>query len=214
MFRRVATTDNLPLIMSSIQSFHPAQYNLKYHMYPSQIPLWGILKVGGSISDLGITTFIPLESDNEEPVGPVGVAAYASEGVNAVVHPISSDEEEPMEEVYEEETQEEAMSSENVQSEAGHLPSMSRWSFDHTICTTQTCYEETGPTPDMTQDQTRGYLDSYLEMEGLMINDVPANDTSDSDYIPPGVVNKPEVVRKTARKHGWFSGRFCDAYIS
>jgi hypothetical protein len=54
----------------------------------------------------------------------------------------------------------------------------------------------------MTADETRVYFESYLGLNGLVLSDTSAVDTSDLDYVPGGRPLVPETVRWTTRQHG------------
>jgi hypothetical protein len=80
--------------------------------------------------------------------------------------------------------------------------------FDHTYCTESVCYGEAEPFPTMTAHETGVYFESYLGLNGLVLSDTSAMDTSDSDYVPSGRPFVPEVVRRTTRQHGWTPGMY------
>jgi hypothetical protein len=128
-------------------------------------------------------------ADDEEPTSQMGVAAYAADEMNAVIIPISSDEEELLE-------------TQPVQ----EAP------FDHSQCTTTTCFGEGSTSQYTSPQETRDILSSYLNLEGLFLNYTSTTDTSDSDYVPPGRPFVPETVRRTSRQHGWFPGMYQEGY--
>jgi hypothetical protein len=66
--------------------------------------------------------------------------------------------------------------------------------FDHTYCTASTCFGEAEPSPVMTAHETRVYFESYLGLNGLVLSDTSATDTSDSDYVPGGRTFIPEIA--------------------
>jgi hypothetical protein len=80
--------------------------------------------------------------------------------------------------------------------------------FDDTYCTESTCFGEAEPFPTMTAHETRVYFESYLGLNGLVLSDTSAMDTSDSDYFPGGRPFVPETVRWTTRQHGWTLGMY------
>jgi hypothetical protein len=80
--------------------------------------------------------------------------------------------------------------------------------FDHTHFTESVCYGEAEPFPTMTAYETSVYFESYLGLNGLVLSDTSAMDTSDSDYVPGGRPFVPETVRRTTRHHGWTPGMY------
>jgi hypothetical protein len=79
---------------------------------------------------------------------------------------------------------------------------------DHTYCTESTCFGEAEPFPTMTAHVTRVYFESYLGLNGLVLSDTSAMDTSDSNYFPGGRPFVPEAVPRTTRQHGWTPGMY------
>jgi hypothetical protein len=75
--------------------------------------------------------------------------------------------------------------------------------FDHTYCTESTCFGEAEPFPTMTAHETRVYMESYLGLNGLMLSDTSATDTSDSDYVLDG---SRSFQRQYARLHASTGG--------
>jgi hypothetical protein len=67
--------------------------------------------------------------------------------------------------------------------------------FDHTYCTESMCFGEAELFPYMTAHETSVYFESYLGLNGLMLSDTSATDTSDSYYVPGGRPFIPETVR-------------------
>jgi hypothetical protein len=80
--------------------------------------------------------------------------------------------------------------------------------FDHTYCTESVCYGEAEPFPTMTAHETSVYFESYVGLNGLVLSDTLAMDTSDSDYVPGGRPFIPEAVRRTTRQHRWTPGMY------
>jgi hypothetical protein len=70
------------------------------------------------------------------------------------------------------------------------------------------CYGEAEPYPTMTTHETSVYFESYLRLNGLMLSDTSAMDTSDLDYVLGGRPFVPEVVCRTTRQHGWTPGMY------
>jgi hypothetical protein len=60
----------------------------------------------------------------------------------------------------------------------------------------------------MTAHKTRVYFESYLGLNGLVLSDTSAKDTSNSDYVLGGRPFVPETVRQTTRQHGWTLGMY------
>jgi hypothetical protein len=81
---------------------------------------------------------------------------------------------------------------------------------DHTYCTASTCFGEVEPSPLMTAHETRVYFESYLGLNGLMLSDTSATDTSDSYYVPGGRTFILETMRRTTRQHGWNPGMYAE----
>jgi hypothetical protein len=71
--------------------------------------------------------------------------------------------------------------------------------FDHTYYTESTCFGEAEPFPTMTAHKTRVYFESYLGLNGLVLSDTSAVETSDSDYVLGGSPFVPETVHRTTR---------------
>jgi hypothetical protein len=124
--------------------------------------------------------------DGQQYTSSYGVTAQVTGGVNAVATPVTSEEEDPMEVQFECEELVETL----VVQEAP---------FDHTYCTENTCFGEAEPFPTMTTHKTCVYFESYLGLNGLMLSDTSAVDTSDSNYVPGGRPFIPETVRQTTR---------------
>jgi hypothetical protein len=80
--------------------------------------------------------------------------------------------------------------------------------FDLTYCTESVCYGEAEPFPTMFAHETRVYFESNLRLNGLMLSDTSAMDTSDSDYVPGGRSFVPETVHRTTRQHRWTPGMY------
>ena len=114
-----------------------------------------------------------------------GVAAYAADGADAMIIDISSDEEAP------------------VEAQPAH-----EVSFDHSMCTSSTCFGEAGPSQGMSVEETREYLRSFVEMDGLYLGETLATETSDTNFIPSGRPYVPDTVRRTTRHTGWTPGMF------
>jgi hypothetical protein len=64
------------------------------------------------------------------------------------------------------------------------------------------------PFPSMTAHETRFYFESCLGLNGLVLGDTSAIDTSDSDYVLGGRPFVLETVRRTTRQHGWTPGMY------
>ena len=147
-------------------------------------------------------------ADDESESNPIGVAGFASDGMDHEVFNISSDEEEPMEaqdDVFPNilSDEEEPMEEEPIEA-----PPAQEVHFDHSQCTTTTCFGEDGSSQHMNAEEMRAYLANYVNLEGLFLGDTPVTETSDSDYIPSGRPYIPEAVRRTTRQHGWTPGRY------
>jgi hypothetical protein len=115
-----------------------------------------------------------------------GVTAEAAGGVNVVATSMTFEEEDPMEVQFECEEPSETQ----VVQEAP---------FDHTYYTESTCFGEAEPFPTMTAHETSVYFESYLGLNGLMLSDTSAPDTSNSDYVPGGKPFILDTVRRTTR---------------
>jgi hypothetical protein len=155
---------------------------------------------GGSESELPIENSdgwrFDWLGDGQQYTSSYGGTAHAAGGGDAVVTPIVSvEEEDPMEVQFE--------SQEPVET-----PMEQDAPFDHTYCTENVCYGEAEPFPTMTAHETSVYFESYLGLNGLMLSDTSAMDTSDSDYVPGGRPSVPETVRRTTRQHGWTPGMY------
>jgi hypothetical protein len=114
------------------------------------------------------------------------VTAPAAGVGNVVAIPVTTEEDDPMEVQFE---------------SAGPVetPGVQEVPFDHTYCTESTCFGEAEPFPTMTAHETRVYFESYLGLNGLVLSDTSAVDTSDSDYVSSGRPFIPETVRRTTR---------------
>jgi hypothetical protein len=126
------------------------------------------------------------------------VEAQVAGGVNVVATSLSSDEEEDPMEV---QTKFEEPVETLVAQEAP---------FDHTYCTESTCIGEAEPFPIMTAHETRVYFESYLGLNGLVLSDTSATDTSDSDYVPGRRPFTLETVRRTTRQLEWTPSMYYD----
>jgi hypothetical protein len=134
--------------------------------------------------------------DGQQYTGSYGGTAHAPGVGNAVVTPVvSTEEEDPMEVQFESQ-------------EPDVTPMEQDVHFDHTFCTESMCYGEAEPFPTMTAHETGVYFESYLGLNGLVLSDTSAMETSDSDYVPGGRPFVPEAVRRTSRYHGWTPGMY------
>jgi hypothetical protein len=100
-----------------------------------------------------------------------GAVPAAGVGDTVVTPVVSVEEEDPMEVQFESQ-------------EPDVTPMEQDAHFDHTYCTESMCYGEAEPFPIMTAHETSVYFESYLGLNGLVISDTSAMDTSDSDYVP------------------------------
>jgi hypothetical protein len=133
--------------------------------------------------------------DGQQYTSSHGVIAQAAGGGNAVATPVTTEEEDPMEVQFE--------SAEPIET-----PVVQEAPFDHTYCTESTCFGEVEPFLTMTAHKTRVYFESYLGLNGLVLTDTSAVNTSDSDYVRGGRLFVPETVRRTTHQHGWTSGMY------
>jgi hypothetical protein len=129
--------------------------------------------------------------DGQQYTSSYGGIAHAARGGDIVVTPIVSvEEEDPMEVQFE--------SQEPVET-----PMEQEAPFDHTFCTESVCYGEAEPFPTIPTHEANVYFESYLGLNGLVLSDTSAMDTSDSDYVPGRRPFILEEVRRTSRHHGW-----------
>jgi hypothetical protein len=134
--------------------------------------------------------------DGQQYTGSYGGTVHAAGVGDAVVTSVVSiEEEDPMEVQFESQ-------------EPDVTPMEQDVHFDHTYCTESLCYGEAEPFPTMTAQETSVYFESYLGLNGLVLSDTSAMDTSDSDYVPGGRPFIPEAVRRTTRYHGWTPGMY------
>jgi hypothetical protein len=134
--------------------------------------------------------------DGQQYTSSYGGASHAAGvGDNVVTPVVSVEEEDPMEVLFESQ-------------EPDVTPMEQDVHFDHTYCTESVCYGEAEPFPTMTTQETGVYFESYLGLNGLVMSDTSAMDTSDSDYVPGGRPFVPEAVRRTSRYHGWTPGMY------
>jgi hypothetical protein len=133
--------------------------------------------------------------DGQQYTSSYGVIAQAAGEGNAVATPMTTEEEDLMEVQFE--------SAEPVET-----PMVQEAPFDHTYYTESTCFGEAEPFPTMTTHETRVCFESYLGLNGLVLSDTSAMDTSDSNYVLDGRPFVPEIVRRTTRQHGWTPGMY------
>ena len=117
------------------------------------------------------------------PVAPIPVV----DGGNTVVIDISSDEEDPVEVQFAEETP-----------------------AEHYQSAPTTGYGETGPSQYTCAEAYGANMASYLGFDGLFVTDTSDIDTSDQEYVPSGRPFIPESVRRTTRQHGWTPGMYAE----